>query len=119
MPPKGPKKIWKISIFPTPGEIIEAGPRDGQTAIPGFQLNLGPIAGMFDRDPRIGWIEPSQYTGELDGPCIVLQGQIRRRKVHLRIFQEPPAAFAPTVFFDRISNETRLRTSANDEEDDD
>jgi hypothetical protein len=110
VPPQNRKQPWKVSVFPTPGEVIEAGPQDGRIAVPGFRISLIPILNVFDSAPQIDWHAPSEYTGELDGPCLQLAGRAYGEKVTLFLFEEPPDAFGPTVVFDRLKNETRLIT---------
>lgn len=102
------KRVWNMSVFPTPGEVIEAGPYDGQKAVPGFVLSLNPILAAFEPGALVAWRAPSEFTGELDGPSVTILGRVARRELCLCIFEEPPEAFEPTVFFDRIKKETRL-----------
>lgn len=116
IPPKDQMQPWRLSVFPTPGEIAEAGPEDGEITVPGFRLTLTPILKKFSPIPRVDWRAPSQYTGELDGPGVVIRGRVHGRRLILSVFDEPPAAFKPTVIFDRIRGKTRLRPNDTEEE---
>ena len=104
------RKAWKVSVFPTPGEIAEAGPQDGKVVIPGFHMSLGPIFKCFEEIDKIDWMAPSEYTGELDGPGVCIHGRAFGHKFQLFLFEEPPQAFEPTVIFDQINGVTRPKS---------
>jgi hypothetical protein len=114
-PPTWQHNMWKLRVFPTSAEVL-GGAQDGQIEYPGFQLELQGIIDEFQEYPEITWNVPSEWTGELDGPGVVLQGRVAGEDLLLGIFAEPPAAFAPTVVLDRITGETRLRSDQKDEE---
>lgn len=110
---------WRVCIFPTPGEVIEAGPNDGKAFVPGFKLDLRPFIAEFDRLANFEWYAPSDYSGELDGPCVCLQGSYKQFPVVVCVFDESPKAYKPLVIFDRIKGETRLKRAESNEDDED
>jgi hypothetical protein len=113
--PTSSNNKWHVNIFPTTGEIAEAGPEDGMELVPGFQLLLNPITRAFDEVPKLVWLSPSNYRGELDGPGVAYQGKVKGNDIVLCIFEEPPSIFKPTVIFDRLKGETRCKESKSDD----
>lgn len=109
------EKPWRICIFPTPGEVLEMGPDDGKVIIPGFKFDLKTIIAGFDRLSEIEWYAPSDYRGELDGPCLCFCGSWKKKPVIMCLFDEPPQIFEPTVVYDCIRGETRLIKRVNEE----
>lgn len=115
IPPNDEGRPWKVSVFPTPGEVIEAGPLDGKITVPGFRFSLNPVLRKFERKTCIEWMAPSEYTGELDGPGVFIKGRAYGLALELFVFEEPPANFRPTVVFDRLKGETRLKPPETNE----
>ena len=97
---------WKVAVFPTPIEVL-GGRNDGAIILPGFRVDLMHVIDSFDNFPQITWRAPSEYTGELDGPCVGFVGKLKKVKLELFIFDEPPNGFKPTVLYDQIKNEIR------------
>lgn len=80
---------WMICVYPRMNELLY-GVKDGKRTVPGFRLCLNALMYLFDDLPHIEWETPTEFTGNYDGPCVVLDGVVQGRPVELLVFDQPP-----------------------------
>ena len=80
---------WMLAVFPTPNEW-HGGQHDGAVAVSGFKLDLKAVLGAFQSLDAVAWNNPVQYNGNLDGPELVVQGNVLGKRVLLRVYSLPP-----------------------------
>lgn len=97
---------WLLAVYPTPYEVA-GGSNDGQLMCPGFKLNLQNLLNFFTNVQTVAWRSPSVYTGDLDGPEIVIRGIVAEHPVHVRFFSIPPDDEKPSVVVNIASGECK------------
>lgn len=80
---------WLLCVYPTAYEL-KGGQHDGHACLGGFHLNIGSIINVFSKTKNVGWDSHVQYNGDLDGPCIEIEGCVLGEQVLLKIFNAPP-----------------------------
>lgn len=82
---------WQLAVYPTPNEVQGAVVHDGAKYVSGFRLNVGRILAAMSHVEMVAWNAPVEYTGDLDGPELSVQGQFAGKHVWLRVFNLPPS----------------------------
>lgn len=100
------RNCWMLCIYPRINELI-GGSQDGRLVIPGFVLRLDKILPLFDKLPLIEWESPTDYVGDFDGPCLILDGDVSGRAVSLMIFDRPPPTAKIGMLVDWQKGEVR------------
>lgn len=97
---------WLLCVYPRLNELI-GGAVDGRQVVPGFRLCLTGLMLLFDMPPHVAWEVPSDFTGDFDGPCLALEGDVNSRPLELLIFDRPPPTAKVGMLVDWRSGEAR------------
>lgn len=98
---------WQIAVYPTPNEVAGKPDQDGARYICGFTLRLLPLLAAFQTVTRVEWVCPARYTGDLDGPEIVVHGVYADHDVVLRVFSQPPKDEPASTIINHRTGEIR------------
>lgn len=92
---EGPTKEggWVVFVFPQCNEML-GGRHDGRIMPPAMSLCVtGLLQRVFDlHDVHIDWNVPNEFSGDFDGPHLVLDGRYKANNALLTVtvFDEPP-----------------------------
>jgi hypothetical protein len=98
---------WQVAVFPLSNRIVGANVNDGALAVSGFQLDVLRLTNNMRNLSRFEWRMPMSYSGDLDGPALLLEGEFLSRRLELTIFNLPPADEAPAFTINPVTKEIK------------
>lgn len=83
---------WEITLFASSTEIV-GGPRDGETTVCRFHLDLAAATGLFDEVLAFHWQTHVAAPDDDLGPHVSIEGVYAGHSVWVRVLGEPPERF--------------------------
>lgn len=110
--PQNLKRRWLIAVYPAPGEYVGPTQYDGALVVSGFSLDVGEITRHFEQIDTVGWHAPAMYTGDLDGPRIIVEGEFLSNRVSLHVHREPPPSEPAAYRYNPVSGACQIPEAA-------
>lgn len=94
---------WEVTIYPTPSEIY-GGPGDGIKVFPGYNMVMNKLLGVFDNTPSLSWSIRGDRQDKFIGPELLVEGNVARKAVAVRLFVLPPFDEKAVIMIDPARN---------------
>ena len=93
---------WIIGVYPCPNEV-RGGSSDGAIVHPGFKIKIQSVLSRFSDVKDMVWIQPTAYTGGLEGPQLRIEGKCGEHDVRFQLFAASPSGEDASLVIDHAS----------------